>query len=440
MELFTILLVLFVLLLISYMFEKNLYNPLSVFLIIWIIIISLSNLRLYDMLPFSYRPCWIVLLGCFGYFVGYFFWKYSFSVKKANNINQNVKKYIFNDKAIKIINIILLLFYAITAIRVFISMRKYGIDYSAMRTLYVNGTKEQQVELIFGSSLLQGLELLFFKPMLFAMLSISIAKVFTNMKIDKQSLITVITLLLNVAVNFGRIVLVQIAFCTIITYFTMGNKFSLEERKKIKRIVKKYVFPSFIIFLAIFMFLSSARQSNRTNSLSFSEELYSYLAIPIPIMDHWLDYVDQNQVQTYGALYIKGGLSIIDTFTNKVGLHLPGYLRSTEVVNSTQTFLHIFPNHNYNAFTSLFYYFYVDWRHIGVFLGSALYGILMAASYHKTKKEKGNLMSCVMYIMLLQGLLKCFVRWEFVQMSYFLSFMFLFFLIIKRKDNKYEKE
>lgn len=440
MEITMILIILILLLLFSLFFEKNLYNPLSVFLIIWITILFLSNMKLYNMLPFSTRPYWIVLIGCFGYLCGYVFGKYALSKRKKNAEKQIENKYIFNEKIIKILNIVLLLFYLAAALRVYISMRKYGMDYSSMRTLYVNGTKEQQIEMIFGSSMLKGLELLFFKPMLFSMLSISIARVFTNMKIDKQSIITIITLVLSVFVNFSRIVLVQIAFCTLITYLTMGIKFSKEEKLKIKKIIKRYVLPGFIVLLALFIFISSARQSNRINALSFNEELYAYLSIPMPIMDYWIDYVDNNQIQTYGILYIRGALSVVDTFTNKLGFHIPGYLESTEIVNSTQNFLPIFPNNKYNAFTTLFYYFYVDWREVGVFICSAIYGILMAIAYYKTRSNKKNLLVIVMYIMLLQGLLKCFVRWEFVQMSYFISFIFIFVLILKRKENNYEKE
>lgn len=436
MEQFVVILILLLMILISYIFEKNLYNPLFVFLMLFFVITILSSLQLYGMLPFSSKPYWIILIGCLGYCIGYVFLRLSRNRKIKLFGNQTMNNYTFNDKLIKCINILLLIFYATTAIRVFISMRNYDLDYSSIRTLYANGTKEEQVRLIFGSSFLQTLELLFFKPMLFSMLSITITRIFTKMKFDKQSLITLITLLLNVAVNFSRIVLVQIAFCTLITYFTFGNKFNKEEKIKIKKVFKKYIVPGIMIFLVLFIYISYARQSNRSNSLSFDEELYSYLSIPLPIMDKWINYIDNNHIQTYGALFVRGGISILDMLTNKLGFHFPGYTISTEIVNSTQEFLHIFPNHNYNAFTTMFYYFYVDWREIGVFLGSAIYGMLMSISYIKTKNEKNNLLYCAYFVMLLQGLLKSFVRWEFVQTSYILSFIYILFMIKKKATGK----
>ena len=84
----------------------------------------------------------------------------------------------------------------------------------------------------------------------------------------------------------------------------------------------------------------------------------------------------------------------------------------------------------------MFYYFYVDWREIGVFLGSAIYGMLMSISYIKTKNEKNNLLYCAYFVMLLQGLLKSFVRWEFVQTSYILSFIYILFMIKKKATGK----
>lgn len=427
MEFGVCLFLLIIMLLISFLMEKSYYSPLNLFLSLWIIVSIFSKMQLYGMYNFSSKVYWIVLVGNIGYFLGYLFMR---KVKKKNNYVKKERKYIFKEKTLKVLSYILFIFYLLIAVRVVLSMKNNGYSYSTMRTIYMHGTSDEQIKLIYGSYYFQLMELFIFKPLLFASISISSVRFLKKMNIDSQIILSFLSLILFVIINFGRIILIQTLLCVFIGYKIIGNKIDKEIKKKIKKKFKKIIFPVLIIFFVGFVFLSNQRQADTHNSLTVGEQVYSYLAIPMPIMDYWINYVDNNNIQTYGMFYIKGLANIVDVFTSKLGISLPFFNTANELNNMTEVFLPIFPNHVYNAFVSIFYYFYVDWRFFGVFLGSFIYGLLMGKLYDNALKYK-DVYSLSILLLMYQGLLKCFVRWEFVQMSFWISIIWILFLVKK---------
>ena len=71
----------------------------------------------------------------------------------------------------------------------------------------------------------------------------------------------------------------------------------------------------------------------------------------------------------------------------------------------------------------MFFAFYLDFREIGVFAGTLIFGYIVEKSYKKAKTKRVEYLA--FYLLLIQCIVKSFVRWEFVLEQYWLSFLIL---------------
>ena len=153
--------------------------------------------------------------------------------------------------------------------------------------------------------------------------------------------------------------------------------------------------------------------------------IYKYFSASMPLMDYWVDVIDEQQFQSYGMAFLHGVLNFFDIFLSKIGISFDLLNQTSFYIGQTEsTFLYgLYDHGSFNAFVSVFYFFYMDFRWVGVIVGSLFFGFFC----HRVERlaNKNNLLNSALYLLIAQSVLKSFGRWEFYLTSYCLSFLFL---------------
>lgn len=191
----------------------------------------------------------------------------------------------------------------------------------------------------------------------------------------------------------------------------------------------------FLVLIMLFSLVTALRwKGNIINSISkIVRNICAYMGLGLNVGDHWTKEVDLNHDQSYGYASFAGIINMVDFVTRQFGIRFFNYPQFKEMLNRTQDIrVSIGENMTANAFVTWVYYFYLDFREIGVAIGSAFFGFA-AAKIQSWAFEKKTLISIALYLLFAQCVLKSFVRWEFGITVYPIAYIYLAFLFIKRK-------
>jgi len=394
---------------------------------LWAFICILSSFRLYGMYPFSNRPYIIIFIGSIGFCFGYL----ACSIKRRKIIIRFSHKedygqceYFIDEKFLLICSVITTILYAIVVVRV-LAIIASGLSAALIRGLYFEGS-----DLIYGSSILQKIDTFIIRPMMFAFIPVNVIYFLQKKRLNIINILFLINVIFYSIITFGRMIIAHIIINLIICTFIMGVSLGEDTKKKLMHIFKIYILPfCIVLFIAIYK-ISNMRQSEKSNPILFGEQFYSYLTVVMPLMDNCLDYIDSNEISTNGVMFVRGILSFIMAFVHRLGIRFPLLDQATSIISYTEEFVPVFPGRVYNAFVSMFFAFYVDFREIGVFIGSAFYGWIMNTSFKSTNSK--NIKTLAIYLLLMQSLIKSFIRWDFVRLDYCLAFIWLLIWIRKK--------
>lgn len=158
----------------------------------------------------------------------------------------------------------------------------------------------------------------------------------------------------------------------------------------------------------------------RGNELFF--EAYTYFAIPVPLLAHWAADVESTGILTLGASFFYGGLTLLFRLSEILGMPL-GAGVSAAVALPQDYWVELLPDRPFNAFVTMFYYFFLDFRWVGVVLGGFAWGALGQWSYGRTWNS--GLRATLFGLLMLQVAMMSFVRWEFTNGSLVIALFML---------------
>lgn len=410
--------------LISAISEKSWSNPLTIFCGMWFAICFLAELKLFGMYDYSENVFLIVLLGNIGFFCGYMLAKktkvisrYEFSAIGISN------KYLYQYNT----KIIMAFLWAAIAIYLLMSIQVLGLllagfDTATIRESYrETGTTTvsgMALTAIFGSTLVKQLELYIAQPVMRAAIPIFAIEITGKGKMTPLATMALAVAGLYTFSKFGRFALLYIIADVILCYFIIGKNIDRRTKKKIKRVVLLGI----VGICLVLVYLSVYRWENET--FSYAQSIYGYFSIPIPLLDFWTKRIDAVNAYSFGNSYVLGFMGFVTRVLKRVGISLPAYATATLYnYNLVDSFVYIFPGQKYNAYVSMFFAFYLDFREIGVFAGTLIFGYIVEKSYKKAKTKRVEYLA--FYLLLIQCIVKSFVRWEFVLEQYWLSFLIL---------------
>lgn len=398
--------------------ERTWNNPATLLCWLYAICSFLSGLRLYGMINTSDLVYTIVLVGVASCFIGYLL-STRISVKCS-------KKTALNTRVLSLMIISSAVFSTIEVIDV-IRLFRSGMTLDFIR-LYYYGIKVQGNQI---SSLIKQFEVYVNLPLVYVFMPI-LSNVLVNKK-NRENLSWIHRILMLYAIivsqfaSGGRMILMYFLVELAITVF-------LNKERSLVSFIKKYkkVFLTAGMLFVIVVVISGLRgdASGTTNILLTA---YTYLTCAFPVFSNNLEFFSGNT--TYGLAFISGFIRPIIVIMKSVFGFSPQVLDKVyefaeyAQVNTTQ----IAQGRSANAFTTMFSYFYLDGRFLGVILESILYMIILSVIYKKYKKYRTDWYQ-ILYILSIQGLCFSFVRYQYVVVSMCLPFVYAW-LLFKKSSN-----
>lgn len=226
-----------------------------------------------------------------------------------------------------------------------------------------------------------------------------------------------------VVATSGRILIMHLVISLYFVYVYYKVSFS----KKTKKRIRMAIIAAFAVILVMTF--------HRSKDSSSVPTTYSYFCINFPLFSNWMKYADAHQTLYYGSGFFKGILEGVNYLLGKFELATPLYWDMQEIFNLIQrSWIQVFPGNWYNAYVSCFYYFYLDFGIAGVVIESFIFGKAAMAVYRGMKK-RDDLLSTVMYLVVLQVVIDSFIRWQMGTFTYVMEFLFAFLCIKETKKS-----
>ena len=417
--------------LIGYFIDKKIFNPITLFCGFWAFISQLAVSGQYGMIEVSRLVWQMILLGNASFFIACLVsrifldgMKLKFrnleKIKKARGIQSFEETETggeLNKTFIYGMLFITMTFSLWLSMKVIELMSK-GISYGNIRNYYYGyGDTPPLIE----SNILGRVNNWIVIPSIYLLIMVLVFTLIQR-KGDKRLIsLIVLDIFLFVFSSGGRFPLLFLAaeICTMISW--KGILLS----KKIRRVI---LFFMAILIIGIFA-VTKVRLSSSSSDLGFS--IYSYFSIPVPLLSYWTNQISLQEVQTYGGMTFYGFFSFIQVFLNRLGMPLEFISNSAVWVNAVQEdWIIIFnqPAKSYNAFVSVFFYFYSDFRMLGVVLGCFVSGVFCYLSYFKAFVKRGY-KDILLFLLLVQGVITSMVRWPLAGVSFVIALIFYRFIL-----------
>ena len=409
------------------------FNPLSIFLFIWAIVLFFSKLALFGLIAATDKTYIYIIVGIISFVIGYMLTTKEGIKKqksKKNIIEKIINRIVNNDKEnsvlnytfLKITSIICIMFYAVFLFKIIDNIDSFDL-YSVQHYLRYNGTEQ-----IF-SDITRFIFSFFIGPISFALPAIAVSDYWFGKKDKWLIILSFIVVVLKTVATANRttfmIMILLIIICGFIKLYKSNNKI---DKEKIKKTIKYF----FVLGLLVFVFLSFSR------NLSIFKSLYLDLAIPPVMFERWSKAVIDQSLFGFGTASLAGFVFPVLYFTYKIfGLgFLPSHFEAVyNLIELTDSkWIVVGEGIKANAYVSVFWFLYADFRIFGIIIGLLLFGIYCAIKMNKVKNSQKDI---ALYCMCMIAVFYTICRMEFALTNYVLALLFVKKIAFK-KVKEYE--
>lgn len=402
------------LLAIDYLRHRNIFSPTFLFTVLWTFIVFLATLQLYGFTGYNSQAVSIVLVGIIFFAAGCLLVN-SRIRGNANHTNKIINRTSLhvNKRLLYIITLLCCVgsvISLVTSIRVFLS----GGTYAEVRGSLLGYSDNTIIQ----SSLLNTFLTYFCGPAEFALLPLAIIFLF-HRRHPWFVIATLFCAVSNALSSGGRITILYIALFLMASF----HYFHLSISTKVKRIIIGLI----IAGVAVLIVLTTLRSGQ-----SLFQSIYAYFSIPIALLAKFTTIVDQSDFLSFGGAFLYPIFYLIDAFSNIFGAHSSFLEQLVYLINLPQdTWTSgLFPTGSYNAFCTIFYYFYMDFRMFGVAAFCFIYGIICEYIYFRAYIcQNVNFFS--LYLLILQSLFGSFIIWQLGSTKFVLSLAILLIIQLK---------
>ena len=401
--------------------KKNLWNPVSVFLFEWALVVYLSSLRLYNLIDISSKSYIFVLIGVISFFIGSLF---------GDNLRLGKKRigrvYEINYTRMNIASIVIIVF-SLFRILFIIKLLSGGFSWWEIRLMSTSG--EGGIGTLKGGNVSVFLHDCIIAPLMYLIVPTLFAELLVGARNKKFILLSLIAMTCYSISTVSRAVWAFSVLYILFIVLLYRKKYSLP--KKVKRMMKYGIF--IIIFLCVIIYRITLMRNVEADILT---NMYAYITGCMPLLTLHLNEVTSS-IRTYGAMSLYGFLYPVFFVLNYLHL-LPypdAFMDAQYVKNSLETFMPLSPDITMNAYVTLFYYFYIDFGYLGIIIGAFAFGYLCMKSY-KYLKSTGDIRSLVLYLILIQFIVFSVARIYTGLSTRALSIVWLLF-VFKSIGNKY---
>ena len=219
-----------------------------------------------------------------------------------------------------------------------------------------------------------------------------------------------------------------------IVYFVMGSLMYMKINGydvRLKYFFKKrrrQIFVSCFIAMIAFVYMTIARGSD------VLDNLWTDFALPTSLFEYWKKVVDDQNIYGYGLASLNGFIyPIFYFFKNIFNIPIPEYIETIHTLtNDTESFVWASNTVTANAYVSIYWYFYLDFRLFGIIVGLFLVGYFSEKYYRDTMYYK-SAKNFAIYCFFIHMLIFSIVRMPFTIVSSALGYVFVTAVLYKRR-------
>lgn len=219
-----------------------------------------------------------------------------------------------------------------------------------------------------------------------------------------------------------------------IVYFVIGSLMYMKingydvRLKKFFRKRRKQIFVSCFLAVIAFVYMTIARGSD------VLDNLWTDFALPTSLFEYWKKVVDDQNIYGYGLASLNGFIyPIFYFFKNIFKIPIPEYVETIHALaNDTESFVWASNTVTANAYVSIYWYFYLDFRLIGIIVGLFLVGYFSEKYYRDTMFYK-SAKNFAVYCFFIHMLIFSIVRMPFTIVSSALGYVFVTAVLYKRR-------
>ena len=422
------------------MHERSFLNPLSLFLTIWIILLAFQKVELFGLYSTSEKTYESFFYGFLFFTIGIMcskkWTKYNSISRRGNN------ELVLNRRLLYLGCYFCIVIYMFTLIFLLPTILSGGL--AEIRAMNQDADSDVYARM---PGIESAIRTLFVYPFTFAVLPISAIEIIKPRKDLKLVTLVLIIIVLRVFTEGGRVVmaywmlhvLLAYKFCGQSNYLSkffkssQANLLTMEFAKKYRKKMKSIIVVVFIIGIIAIFFATLSRSGEDANI-----HMYFYLAMQGQMYEIWADTVDHSHLLGCGLGSLNGFFyPFIYIYKNLFGyLDFPGYYgQIVKMIQETDSEW-VTPSQygRANAFVSLFWFFYLDGRIVGIIIGMFIYGFVCGRFYYKTLLSPNDQNIC-WTILVIQGLIFSMVRLQFANVMYAWGFIYIWLAYRKIKVN-----
>lgn len=429
-------------LIIGYYSEKKLvFNPITVFCALWAVILFFSAQQRYTMYMASDEKNAIILWGIVAYIVGYYVNK--LFLNKIHVKAGRLSRYRSDTRCIAVprynlmyvLCTICLLYTLFDLIRVVTQSGTFNLG--TIQAMLQNGEISNA-----NSSIINAIAILIISPIKFALPAITAVDFFYGKRDRKLLVLTICLILINMLSSANRtsflLFFLWLYFvATLYLYHNMekNNKYIQKiEDKMLFSKIRKYKW--WIIWIAVIAFVIMTMSRTST---SIYRQLYLYFAMPPSMFEIWAEKIETEGVFGYGVASLLGFIyPVFYVLKNLLGIPMPNIVESMYDWNMLTDTSWVWPGQNImaNAYVSVFWFFYLDARLLGVVIGMFIFGFAASRSYQNIVASKHSARQVAVYCCILYSVLFSFVRFQFSLTRIALGLIFVMFFAYKMKERE----
>lgn len=426
-------------------------NLLSVFAGFYGVTFFLANLRLYGLNGASDQAATIILVGMTAYMCGYLFitaYKQNTGKGIRARINAAPRRistsYQINKVVLNIV-IVFILVYSVYRLFMLLRLLGSGLSYREIRYFYFNSQhlSSSLAASDFGKS---RLDYYLVEPLLLCVTIISCISFFSDLLYDNikdriklLSIAFICTLMSSVSSGSRETMLYYVLMYVFAFFVFRKQKYAMKAQisYSLSKKQKRFVFRIVFVIVAALIIITFSRGQSGSGIQSLFRTIYLYFTGYIPNMSVWLEEVSAAD-NTYGYAFVLGlvrvPVGIIHSLFGIPESH--AYSVAEMLTNTLQKRVEIGQGITFNAYVSLFYYFFRDFGYASLIIESLLFGIVCGRQEMKLNEEPTYL-DLFFYFLCFYLVVASMVRWELVHTRTAMALFYVFLLLRKPKRKSY---
>lgn len=416
-------------------------NLLSIFSGFYALTISLASFRLWKINAASPLACTILAIGIIGYAAGYLttivVYQRRNALYKTSYLGEHTstgQTYTARKITIYLMLFIVVLFTLYSSVRALLLLLS-GTSFSLLRSLYFGG------DAAVGRS---KFDLFVYLPLMQSLVLLSCVVLFSNspnFTAKSKTRIVILVLaceVLSMFTNGGRENIVYMIL-TILFAYSISSVRSGHLDGRLKQIWKKrkklFISIFCLCVVAVVIMTMSRSKTGETSFAYLRRTTYFYLSGWLPNFSLRLELLD-NESFAHGYAFILGLVRLPAAVIHRLGVPDSQAYRIAEgITSSLQRRMDIGGGRTFNAYVSLFYYFYRDFGIISVLVESFLFGMFCS---HREKKFEinRNEKNMFWYLFAFFLIISSMVRWEMVHIK---TAMIVYYSVLFFKKKQIEK-